>query len=307
MAGMERFTQRARRVLSFAHQEAEKARNNPINTEHLLLGLMLEEGGVGGLVLRALGMTTDRVREVIGRITNVSTDFDPNRVELGSEIQSALEYAVDEARRLGHHYIGTEHILLGLVRVDSTGMEVLRRLGVTAEQIRRQTRRILNESATVGKSKPHESGSTKKVNQVLLIYGNDIDLWGLIAGYLRGLGLEVMPLGVQGTEFKTLATEVVFVVVLLTPANLIAVKSDSSGSKYVASPNVVYELGFFHGKLGPNRVCALFKNDPEMDLKLLSEASGVSYVPIEPDGNWKLHLAKQMQDAGIIINSRNIQ
>ncbi len=59
-----------------------------------------------------------------------------------------LEHAVDEARRLGHHYIGTEHILLGLVRVDSTAMEVLRRLGVTAEQIRRQTRRVLNEFAS---------------------------------------------------------------------------------------------------------------------------------------------------------------
>ncbi|MDQ2690642.1 MAG: ATP-dependent Clp protease ATP-binding subunit, partial [Chloroflexota bacterium] len=67
-----------------------------------------------------------------------------------------LEHAVDEARRLGHHYIGTEHILLGLVRVDSTAMEVLRRLGVTAEQIRRQTRRVLNESA----SSPTPAGSS---------------------------------------------------------------------------------------------------------------------------------------------------
>ena len=62
MAGMERFTQRARRVLSLAHQEAEQSRNNNIGTEHLLLGLMDEEGGVAGRVLRELGMTSDRVR-----------------------------------------------------------------------------------------------------------------------------------------------------------------------------------------------------------------------------------------------------
>src|SRR5512138_543880 len=148
MAGMERFTQRARRVLSLAHQEAEQSRNNNIGTEHLLLGLMDEEGGVAGRVLRELGMTSDRVREVIRRVTTSSSSFDPNRVELASETQQVLEHAVDEARRLGHHYIGTEHILLGLVRVDSTAMEVLRRLGVTAEQIRRQTRRVLNESAS---------------------------------------------------------------------------------------------------------------------------------------------------------------
>jgi ATP-dependent Clp protease ATP-binding subunit ClpC len=166
MAGMERFTQRARRVLSLAHQEAEQSRNNNIGTEHLLLGLMDEEGGVAGRVLRELGMTSDRVREVIRRVTTSSSSFDPNRVELASETQQVLEHAVDEARRLGHHYIGTEHILLGLVRVDSTAMEVLRRLGVTAEQIRRQTRRVLNESASsptpAGGSLARSSSSSAK-------------------------------------------------------------------------------------------------------------------------------------------------
>src|SRR5512138_3678583 len=87
MAGMERFTQRARRVLSLAHQEAEQSRNNNIGTEHLLLGLMDEEGGVAGRVLRELGMTSDRVREVIRRVTTSSSSFDPNRVELAADTQ----------------------------------------------------------------------------------------------------------------------------------------------------------------------------------------------------------------------------
>ncbi|GAB4496101.1 MAG: ATP-dependent Clp protease ATP-binding subunit [Anaerolineales bacterium] len=154
MAGMERFTQRARRVLSLAHQEAERARQNSIGTEHLLLGLMDEEGGVAGRVLRELGMSSDRVREVIARISSSSPTFDPNKIELAPETQQVLEYAVDEARRLGHHYIGTEHILLGLVRVDSTALEALRRLGVTPDQIRRQTRRVLNESASSSSATP---------------------------------------------------------------------------------------------------------------------------------------------------------
>ncbi len=148
MAGMERFTQRARRVLSLAHQEAEHARQNNIGTEHLLLGLMDEEGGVAGRVLRDLGLTPERVREVVLRVSSSAANFDPKQVELAPETQQVLEYAVDEARRLGHHYIGTEHILLALVRVESTGMEALRRLGVTADQIRRQTRRVLNETAS---------------------------------------------------------------------------------------------------------------------------------------------------------------
>jgi ATP-dependent Clp protease ATP-binding subunit ClpC len=154
MAGMERFTQRARRVLSLAHQEAERARQNNIGTEHLLLGLMDEEGGVAGRVLRELGMTPDRVRDIVQRVSGSASNFDPNRIELAAETQQVLEFAVDEARRLGHHYIGTEHILLGLVRIESVAMEALRRLGVTPDQIRRQTRRVLNESASAASPAP---------------------------------------------------------------------------------------------------------------------------------------------------------
>ena len=146
MAGMERFTQRARRVLSLAHQEAERGHQGHIGTEHLLLGLMEEEGGVAGRVLRELGLESSRVREIIERVGTASHS-ENIKIELAPDTQQVLEYAVDEARRLGHHYIGTEHILLGMVRVDGTAMEVLRRLGVTADQVRRQTRRVLNESA----------------------------------------------------------------------------------------------------------------------------------------------------------------
>jgi ATP-dependent Clp protease ATP-binding subunit ClpC len=164
MAGMERFTQRARRVLSLAHQEAERARNNFIGTEHLLLGLMDEEGGVAGRVLRELGMSSDRVREVVNRVTSSSASFDPSRVELAADTQQVLEHAVEEARRLGHHYIGTEHILLGLVRVEGTAMEVLRRLGVTADQIRRQTRRVLNETASASPTPASTAGKGAQPN-----------------------------------------------------------------------------------------------------------------------------------------------
>ena len=122
MAGMERFTQRARRVLSLAHQEAERARQSSIGTEHLLLGLMDEEGGVAGRVLRELGMTSDRVREIIERVTTADARFNSEKIDLAADTQQVLEFAVDEARRLGHHYIGTEHILLGLVRVEGTAM-----------------------------------------------------------------------------------------------------------------------------------------------------------------------------------------
>ena len=148
MAGMERFTQRARRVLSLAHQEAERMRHNYIGTEHLLLGLIREEGGVAGRVLRELGLEADRVQEIVERLTGTG-QYSGGKLDLSPGTQEVLEFAVEEARRMGHHYIGTEHLLLGLVRFnDGVALDVLRKLGVTPEQIRRQTRRVLQESST---------------------------------------------------------------------------------------------------------------------------------------------------------------
>ncbi len=152
MAGMERFTQRARRVLSLAHQEAERMRHNYIGTEHLLLGLIREEGGVAGRVLRELGLETNRVQEIVERLAGPG-QYQGGKLDLSPGTQQVLEYAVEEARRMGHHYIGTEHLLLGLVRHgEGIAMDVLRKLGVTSEQIRRQTRRVLQESSSSRKT-----------------------------------------------------------------------------------------------------------------------------------------------------------
>jgi ATP-dependent Clp protease ATP-binding subunit ClpC len=161
MAGMERFTQRARRVLSLAHQEAEQMRHNYIGTEHLLLGLIREEGGVAGRVLRELGLDANRVQEIVERLTGPG-QYRGGKLDLSPGTQQVLEYAVEEARRMGHHYIGTEHILLGLVRYgEGVALDVLRKLGVSPEQIRRQTRRVLQETSASRRTSAGETKSTK--------------------------------------------------------------------------------------------------------------------------------------------------
>ena len=147
MAGMERFTQRARRVLSLAHQEAERMRHTAINTEHILLGLIEEEGGVAGHALRDLGLETSRVMEIIERLEPMGRE-EPANLELSLGAQQVLENAIEEARQLGHPFVGTEHLLLGLTHTtEGLALTVLARLGVSAEQVRRQTRRVMEESA----------------------------------------------------------------------------------------------------------------------------------------------------------------
>ncbi len=155
---MERFTQRARRVLSLAQEEAERLQHNYIGTEHLLLGLMREEGGVAGRVLRELGLEQRRVEELVERLTRASTRTPSAQLDLSPGTKRVLELAVDEARRMGHHYIGTEHLLLGLVRQsEGVAIEVLKRLGVSPEEVRRQTRRVLQESPVQSNPTPEEA------------------------------------------------------------------------------------------------------------------------------------------------------
>jgi len=152
---MERFTQRARRVLSLAQEEAERLQHSYIGTEHLLLGLMREEGGVAGRVLRDLGLDQRRVEELVERMTRAGQRTPNARLDLSPGTKKVLELAVDEARRMGHHYIGTEHLLLGLVRQqEGIAIDVLKRLNVSPEEVRRQTRRVLQENPSQPQNRP---------------------------------------------------------------------------------------------------------------------------------------------------------
>jgi len=153
MSNMERFTQRARRVLSLAHQEAERMNHNYIGTEHLLLGLMRDDGGNAGRVLRELGLDIDRLEDIIEQMVGLGDHQSPPQPQLSPGTQKTLELAVQQARDLKHHYIGVEHLLLGLIAYnEGVAMDALRQMGVTVEQIRGQIERILKEQKDAKKA-----------------------------------------------------------------------------------------------------------------------------------------------------------
>jgi len=144
---MERFTQRARRVLSLAQDEAQRLNHHQIGTEHLLMGLMREEGGVAGRVLRNLGLDMRRVEESVTRLSPADRRSSSSQLDLSPGTKKVLELAVKEAQRMRHNYIGTEHLLLALVRQEEgIALDVLKRLGVSPEEVRRHTNRTLNEA-----------------------------------------------------------------------------------------------------------------------------------------------------------------
>jgi ATP-dependent Clp protease ATP-binding subunit ClpC len=160
----ERFTQRARRVLSLAQEEAERLNHSYISSEHVLIGLLREEGGVAGRVLRELGLEVNRVQAMVERLSSSPGSKTPfTKVELSPSTKRILELAVEEARTMGKHYISTEHLLLGLARQnEGMAIDVLRKFGISAEQIRRQTKRMLLESPVSTKERPSRRTSSKK-------------------------------------------------------------------------------------------------------------------------------------------------
>jgi ATP-dependent Clp protease ATP-binding subunit ClpC len=160
----ERFTQRARRVLSLAQEEAERLNHSYIGSEHVLIGLLREEGGVAGRVLRELGLDVVRVQAMVERLSSNPTTRTPfTKIELSPSTKRLLELAVEEARRMGQHYISTEHLLLGMARQnEGVAIDVLRKFGISAEQIRRQTKRMLKESPVTSAEGPPASKRTKK-------------------------------------------------------------------------------------------------------------------------------------------------
>jgi ATP-dependent Clp protease ATP-binding subunit ClpC len=165
---MQRFTQRARRVLSLAQEEAERLQHSYIGTEHLLLGLIREEGGVAGRVLRDLGLDLERVEPLVERKTRSGERTPFAKLDLSPGTKKVLELAVEEARQLNHHYIGTEHLLLALMRYnEGVAIDVLKTLNITPEQIRKQTHRALQDSpssprpSTPAPSRRRESSGQK--------------------------------------------------------------------------------------------------------------------------------------------------
>jgi len=144
----ERFTDRARKVMALANQEAQRFNHEYIGTEHILLGLVKEGSGVGANVLKALSVDLRKVRLEVEKLVKQG----PEMVTMGKLPQTprakkVIEYAIEEARNLNHNYVGTEHLLLGLLREhDGVAAQVLRNLGLKLEEVREEVLNLLGAS-----------------------------------------------------------------------------------------------------------------------------------------------------------------
>jgi ATP-dependent Clp protease ATP-binding subunit ClpC len=151
----EQFTERARQVVVLAQEEARALRHNYIGTEHLLLGLLREEQGIGARVLESLGVTLDGVRAQVAEIVGQGEDVVGGQVPFTPRGKRVLDLALREALSMGHNWIGTEHVLLGLVREnDGVAMQILLDRGLSADRIRDEVVRMLGGPPPAGGPPP---------------------------------------------------------------------------------------------------------------------------------------------------------
>ena len=163
----EKFSERARRVLSLAQEEAQRFNHNYIGTEHILLGLVRETEGVAARVLSGLGVDLSKVRSAVEFIIGRGEKPTQGEIGLTPRAKKVVELAVDEARRMNHTYIGTEHLLIGLLREgEGVAAGVLESLGVSLEKVRAETHRILSNSSPSGSQGTRSTSRTPTLDQL---------------------------------------------------------------------------------------------------------------------------------------------
>jgi ATP-dependent Clp protease ATP-binding subunit ClpC len=168
MDRFDKFTDRARKVLTLAQDEAQRFNHNYIGTEHLLLGLVREGEGVAARVLENMNVELPKVRTAVEFIIGRGDRPVVGEVGLTPRAKRVIELAIDEARRLGHNYIGTEHLLLGLVREgEGIAAGVLESLGVNLDKVRHEVIRVLSQSTSTGPAQETKrSSKTPTVDQL---------------------------------------------------------------------------------------------------------------------------------------------
>ena len=163
----EKFSERARRVLSLAQEEAQRFNHNYIGTEHILLGLVRETEGVAARVLSSLSVDLSKVRSAVEFIIGRGEKPAQGEIGLTPRAKKVVELAVDEARRMNHTYIGTEHLLIGLLREgEGVAAGVLESLGVTLDKVRSETHRILSHTSGSGSQSSRSNTKTPTLDNL---------------------------------------------------------------------------------------------------------------------------------------------
>src|SRR3989442_13173181 len=168
----EKFRDRVRKLMYLAREEAARLQHDYIGTEHLLLGVIREGEGIAATVLNNLGLDLDAIRQAVeSMVSSTGGTLTIGEIPFTPRAKRVLELSVDEARQLGHNYVGTEHLLLGLIREgEGVAAKVLLELGVDRKRVREETLKLLGGAPSSSSSEREERPETPALNQ----FGRDL-------------------------------------------------------------------------------------------------------------------------------------
>jgi ATP-dependent Clp protease ATP-binding subunit ClpC len=168
----DKFTERVRKVIFLAREEASRLQHDSIGTEHLLLGLLREGEGIAATVLANLGLDLDAIRQAVeATVANSGGSLTIGEIPFTANARRVLELSVDEARQMGHNYVGTEHLLLGLIREgEGVAAKVLMDMGVDRKKVREETLKLLGGHPSQAQPEAEERPETPSLNQ----FGRDL-------------------------------------------------------------------------------------------------------------------------------------
>jgi len=187
----ERFTERAKKVLTLAQEEAERSHHSYVGTEHLLLGLFREGDGLAAKVLNNLGVEIGKVRETIESVLGSNERIIIQQIIPTSRVKKVIEISFEEAQRMGHNYVGTEHLLLGLlIEGEGIAAHVLEDLGVSLEVARREIERLL---VSTEPEEPRPDRRAYQLGERVLVHDPEppYRLWEGRVTKVEGLQLEI--------------------------------------------------------------------------------------------------------------------
>ena len=191
MYPFERFTERAKKVLTLAQEEAERSHHSYIGTEHLLLGLLREGEGLAAKVLNNLGVEIGKVRQTIESVLGRNERIIIQQIIPTSRVKKVIEISFEEARRMGHNYVGTEHLLLGLlIEGEGIAAHVLEDLGVRLEATRGEIERLL---VSTGPDEPIPDPRPYQAGERVLVHDPEppYRLWEGRVTKAQGLRLDI--------------------------------------------------------------------------------------------------------------------
>jgi len=198
----QRFTERARRVVYFAQEEAARLGETFVSTEHLLLGLVREKDSVACRLLEMMGVSLSRIRSEVERQVPRGEGRLSQDMALTPRAKRVIDLAYDEARHLNNNYIGTEHLLLGLIR-EGEGLagRVLIRMGVDLERVRNEAKQLHDVEGPTGEAVPRSRQERRPVYKFVPVVGK----WGEdLARVAERAGAEVTDLAVDGWNFVSM-------------------------------------------------------------------------------------------------------